>query len=83
MWLKDLLPEAVPQARVMSFGFEASFKNITARQELRTTAGYLLTELNDCRVTEEVNKILSSIFTILSQRLIRKSHVRSFSYVIV
>ncbi|KMP09093.1 TPR repeat:NB-ARC [Coccidioides immitis RMSCC 2394] len=37
MWLKDLLPEAIPNIRIMTFGYNASFRSFTAQQDLRST----------------------------------------------
>ena len=54
MWLRDLLPEVLPNVRIMTFGYNARFKNFTAQQDLRSIASKLLTELVDVRTTEEV-----------------------------
>ncbi|KZN89782.1 Protein SERAC1 [Penicillium chrysogenum] len=53
MWLKDLLPEALPNIRIMTFGYNARFKNFTAQQDLRSISSKLLNELVDFRTTEE------------------------------
>jgi len=53
MWLRDLLPEALPNIRIMTFGYNARFKNFTAQQDLRSIASKLLAELVDVRATEE------------------------------
>lgn len=53
MWLRDLLPKALPGTRVMTFGYNARFKNFTALQDLRMIASKLLAELVDLRVTRE------------------------------
>jgi hypothetical protein len=47
MWLKDLLPEALPNVRIMTFGYNARFKNFTAQQDLRSISSKLLSELVD------------------------------------
>lgn len=54
MWLRDLLPAALPNVRIMTFGYNAHFKNFTAQQDLRSIASKLLAELVDLRTTEEV-----------------------------
>jgi hypothetical protein len=56
MWLKDLLPEALPNIRIMTFGYNARFKNFTAQQDLRSISSKLLNELVDFRTTEEVRR---------------------------
>lgn len=53
MWLEDLLPEAIPNIRIMTFGYNARFKNFTAQQDLRSISCKLLTELVDLRRTHE------------------------------
>jgi hypothetical protein len=54
LWLRDLLPKALPNVRIMTFGYNARFKNFTAQQDLRSIASKLLTELVDLRSSDEV-----------------------------
>ena len=54
MWLRDLLPQALPNIRVMTYGYNASFKNFSGHQDLSQIAGKLLAELVDLRKTEAV-----------------------------
>lgn len=56
MWLEDLLPEAIPNIRIMTFGYNARFKNFTSQQDLRSVSCKLLNELVDLRITQEVSK---------------------------
>ena len=49
LWLRDLLPEELPNARIMTYGYNARFKNFTTHQDLRTIAAKLITELVDVR----------------------------------
>lgn len=56
MWLEDLLPEAIPNIRIMTFGYNARFKNFTAQQDLRSISCKLLAELVDVRTTNEVRR---------------------------
>lgn len=44
----------MPNIRVMTYGYNAKFENVTGRQDLRTIARKLLTELVDVREAEEV-----------------------------
>ncbi|EAS28259.3 uncharacterized protein CIMG_09463 [Coccidioides immitis RS] len=53
MWLKDLLPEAIPNIRIMTFGFNACLNSFTARLDLHAISTKLLTELVDVRTTED------------------------------
>lgn len=55
MWLRDLLPQVYPHIRIMTFGYNARFKNFTAIQDLRSISSKLLAELVDIRVTKEVS----------------------------
>lgn len=54
MWLKDLLPESLPNIRIMTYGYNARFKNFTGQQDMRSICSKLLAELVDMRPTEEV-----------------------------
>jgi hypothetical protein len=54
MWLKDLLPELVPNIRIMAYGSNARFVNFAAQQDLRNITMKLLAELVDVRGSEEV-----------------------------
>ena len=54
MWLRDLLPQALPNIRVMTYGYNASFKNFSGHQDLSQIAGKMLAELVDLRKTEAV-----------------------------
>jgi hypothetical protein len=55
MWLRDMLPEVLPNIRIMTFGYNARFKNFTAQQDLRSISSKLLSDLSDVRTTEEVD----------------------------
>lgn len=52
MWLRDLLPQHLPNIRIMTYGYNAKFRNFTGHQDLRSIAAKLLTELVDLRKTE-------------------------------
>lgn len=56
MWLRDLLPQVMPNVRVMTYGYNASFLNYTAKQDVRSIAAKLLTELADLRSGERVSE---------------------------
>lgn len=44
MWLRDLLPQVMPNIRIMTYGYNASFLNYTAKQDGRSIAAKLLAE---------------------------------------
>ena len=58
MWLKELLPASLPNVRIMTFGYNAAFRNFTAHQDLRHIATKLLSELVDLRTGEDVSSAL-------------------------
>ena len=49
MWLQDLLPQAMPNVRIMTYGYNASFRNFTVEQDIRSISAKLLSELMDLR----------------------------------
>lgn len=66
MWLKDLLPELVPNIRIMTYGYNARFLNFAAQQDLRSITKKLLTELVDLRQSEEVRVRISATASTLT-----------------
>ncbi|EAL88797.1 LipA and NB-ARC domain protein [Aspergillus fumigatus Af293] len=64
MWLRDLLPAAIPDIRIMTFGYNARFKNFTAQQDLRSISLKLLAELVDLRTTEDIVDQRSAILNV-------------------
>ena len=55
MWLRDLLPQVMPNIRIMTYGYNASFFNYTTKQDVRSIAAKLLAELADLRSGETVS----------------------------
>ena len=45
LWLKDLLPEKIPTARVMTFGYNAKAVGCTSTNDIGDNAVVLLREL--------------------------------------
>lgn len=56
MWLRDLLLQIMPNVRVMTYGYNASFLNYTAKKDVRYIAAKVLTELADLRSGERVSE---------------------------
>ena len=54
MWLRDLLPQLIPNIRIMTYGYNANFRDLTGHQDLRHIASKLLAELVDLRRSSEV-----------------------------
>ena len=48
-WPRDLLPEQVPAARVLTFGYNAGMKNISDGQNVLDIANELVVSLKDYR----------------------------------
>jgi hypothetical protein len=55
MWLQDLLPEKLPQARIMTFGYNADMINNYSTSNIRDHARKLLSLLRNKRDEGEVN----------------------------
>ena len=54
MWLRDILPQALPNVRILTYGYDASFRNFTAEQDIRKSSINLLSELADLRTEQAV-----------------------------
>ena len=62
MWLEDLLPKHLPNARIMIFGYnsESTGENaLLSSKGLAYSAGKLLEALNEKRLDRKVDTILS------------------------
>lgn len=49
MWLRDMLPEKIPKARIMSFGYGSHASSVISAQSIKETANELLKALQDKR----------------------------------
>lgn len=56
MWLRDFLPNELPNVRIMTYGYNAKFRDFTGHQDLRNISMKLLSELVDLRKSENVWK---------------------------
>lgn len=67
MWLRDLLPQALPNVRILTYGYDASFLNFTAEQDIRKISMKLLSELADLRTEKTVRhaQVLKVSFPLL------------------
>ena len=52
--LRDLLPKALPDVRIMTYGYNAAFLNLSAEQDIRSISAKLSSELVDLRRDEKV-----------------------------
>ena len=55
MWLRDLLPRVLRNVRILTYGYNASFLEFPAEQDLRKIAMSLLSELADLRTDKSVS----------------------------
>ena len=61
MWLQDLLPQQIPKARIITFGYDgdiAGEKDLLSAHSLFNAATTLLTCLASMRQDQWVNKML-------------------------
>ena len=54
MWLRDLLPNQVPQARIATYSYESDWRSLNVKTSLRQCGEQLLNVLLQNRSTEEV-----------------------------
>ena len=55
MWLRDLLPDVVPTARVATYSYESDWRNADIKTSLRECGEQLLNVLLQNRSAEKVN----------------------------
>ena len=55
MWLRDLLPDVVPTARVATYSYESDWRNEDIKTSLRKCGEQLLNVLLQNRSAEKVN----------------------------
>jgi hypothetical protein len=56
MWLKDLLPAKIPEARIMTFGYDAMFISAQDSATIEQHAMTVLGGLADIRTSDEVRR---------------------------
>ena len=74
MWLRDLLPQVMPNVRIMTYGYNASLLNYTAIQDVRSIAAKLLTKLADLRSGERVSEYQNVFLGLPAMVLATGSH---------
>lgn len=57
MWLRDLLPHHVPNARIMTFNYASEWLRDAPRESMRPLASRLLANIDDMRQETEVSPI--------------------------
>ncbi|OCK91831.1 uncharacterized protein K441DRAFT_640868 [Cenococcum geophilum 1.58] len=56
LWLETLLPQAIPESRIMTFGYNSAVTNSVSVSKIEDFATDLLIRLNGARNTEECGK---------------------------
>lgn len=60
LWLETLLPEAVPQSRIMTFGYDSAVTNSVSVGRLEDFATDMLIRLKGVRDSDNVSFLLES-----------------------
>lgn len=61
MWLRDLLPDLIPNARISTYSYESDWRKADVKTSLRKCGEQLLNVLYQTRLTEKVGRILSHV----------------------
>lgn len=57
MWLKDLLPQDIPNSRIMTFNSDSAWLRDAPRESMRPLASRLLANLDDARQERDVSSL--------------------------
>ena len=60
MWLRDLLPELIPHARIATYSYESDWRKVNAKTSVRECGEQLLNVLLQHR-SEKVGRIMPGI----------------------
>lgn len=60
LWLRDFLPQAIPSARICTFGYNAAILEDASRARIRDHAQSLLQDLSDYRQSNSVSCLLGT-----------------------
>lgn len=63
MWLRDFLPEYVPTARILTYGYDSTLYGSDSTSSVRDFSGRLLETLKTARVHEDVSSTPTRIRT--------------------
>ena len=70
MWLRDFLPDLIPNARIMTYSYESDWRRADVKTSLRKCGDQLLNVLHQNRSTEKVGRIVSGVHYSLLLRVI-------------
>ena len=61
MWLRDLLPDCIPNARIAIYSYESDWRRKNVRTSLRKCGEQLLNVLRQNRSSEKVSRLVRGI----------------------
>ena len=64
MWLRDFLPELIPNVRISTYSYESDWRKADVKTNIRKCGEQLLNVLYQTRRTEKVGRIVSGILHI-------------------
>ena len=62
MWLRDFLPDIIPNARIATYSYESDWRRADVEANLRKCGEQLLNVLHQNRSSEKVSRVVPSIF---------------------
>ncbi len=71
MWLRDLLPDLIPDARIATYSYESDWRKADLNSSIRKYGEQLLNVLHQNRSTEKVGEICLGIHVIITKILYR------------
>ena len=69
MWLRDFLPDLIPNARIMTYSYESDWRRADVKTSLRKCGDQLLNVLHQNRSTEKVGRIVPGVLYSLLLRI--------------
>ena len=64
IWLRDLLPDLIPNARISTYSYKSDWRKADVKTNLRRCGEQLLNLLYQSRLTEKVGRIVPGILHI-------------------
>ena len=61
MWLRDFLPDLIPNARIMTYSYESDWRRADVKTSLRKCGEQLLSVLLQNRSSEKVGRVVPDI----------------------
>ena len=69
MWLRDFLPDFIPNVRIATFSYESDWRRADVKTSLRKCGNQLLNLLHQNRSTEKVGRIVPGVHCLLLLRI--------------